>query len=141
MSCKSFLTLLFFLFLPFVNSANAIPVYYTTDDVSPALMSTYTGMFNMKSIAEDLAELLTQATGKQFTASPYSGNKNGILLLLDSTFKHESNEAGTVEYSGDGLIIFKARYVTASPIQFIAGCRIWDSDSVCQGKNGQLSHS
>ena len=75
------------------------------------LKNSYQGMFSMDSIAEDLANLLSSATGKEYRSEPYFAGAKGIFLLLDTTYLHSSNEAGNVVYK-NGDIIIRAKYST-----------------------------
>lgn len=75
-----------------------------------ALKETYQGVFDMKLIAEDLAYLLSQATGKTINCRPYRKDTIGIILKLDTSFRHKSNEAGKVWYASKDKIIITAKY-------------------------------
>ena len=77
------------------------------------MKTNYYGQFDTKLLAEDLAGLLTKATGQSFNCIPYkAGERKGIFLLLDSTGTYSSNEAGNLESDGKSYIRIKAKYTT-----------------------------
>lgn len=91
---------------------NITPIYYSTVEMPASLKTNYYGQFDPKILAADLSLLLTKSTGRSFTPMPYSGEKKGILLLLDNDFKNESNEAGEIESNGKDLVRIRGRYTT-----------------------------
>ncbi len=88
-------------------------IYYSAVEMPAFLNNNYYGQFDTKSLAEDLADLLQQATGKQFFIKAYEHKETkGIFLLLDSVGKYNSNENGTLESDGNSFVRIKGRYTT-----------------------------
>ena len=96
-----------------IAQAKSISIYYTSVQMPATLKSNYYGQFDTRIIAEDLANLLQQATGQSFAAIPYAaGIDKGIFLLLDSSSAYKSNESGLFETDGKNFIRIKAKYTT-----------------------------
>ncbi len=103
----------FFSILLFVIAAfagNCQTVFYTETNMPASLKESYQGMFDMKLIAEDVAALLSKATGKNYRCSPLVKKGEGIVLQLDPAYKHNSQEAGKIQYSSHNRIIITAKY-------------------------------
>ncbi len=80
----------------------------------PAFLKTsYYGLFDTKLLAEDLAVLLTRATGKNYRPAVANGvAKTGIFLQLDSNTAMPGNETGSVETDGKTYVRITAAYST-----------------------------
>jgi Domain of unknown function (DUF4838) len=106
---------LMFLFCYTLKAQTNTTIYYTAVDMPTHLNSSYWGMFDIKLLAEDLADLLQEATGKKFKIKPYENKKEerkGIFLILDKKNIYEGNEQGQFESNGTDYIKFKAPYAT-----------------------------
>jgi len=89
------------------------PVYYSIVSMPVTFTDPYYRQFDTRVLAEDVAQLLQQATRKPFQAKPFTGQQNrGIFLLLDSNLTNQGNESGVLESDGKIYVRIKARYTT-----------------------------
>ncbi|MEO5967604.1 MAG: DUF4838 domain-containing protein [Ferruginibacter sp.] len=103
--------LIFLLLISKVCHAQDNVIYYTPLKMPESFDFYYTGAFDIKLLAEDLAELLSQSTGKNFIVKPYTNQKEGIFLLLDSSINSHTNETGYLEIKEKSITI-SAKYIT-----------------------------
>ncbi len=98
------------LLLFFSVYTNGQTIFYTKTTIPSSLKETYQGMFDMQLIAEDVAALLSKASGKNYRSRPLQKEDEGIILKLDPDFKHTSHEAGKILYVSPKKIIITAKY-------------------------------
>ncbi len=92
-------------------SAQPITVYYTPIQKPVIVWDEYHHTFDTKELAEDVASLLQQATGKTMVAAPYNSKATtGIFLLLDSTEKYSAREAALITSNGTNTLRIVSRY-------------------------------
>lgn len=99
------------LLLTIVTYCQQSIVYYSPVKPAPALKGTYYENMNPQYLAEDLAWLLCCATGKKWTAEPYSGKQHGIMLLLNPALPDINNETGHISITQNNITI-SAKYAT-----------------------------
>jgi Domain of unknown function (DUF4838) len=88
-------------------------IYYTPVKQAPYVWNGYYYYFEPKILAEDLADLLQQATGKEYTVLPYTKTATkGFFLLLDSTSTLPGNEAALINSDGKNFVKITAKYAT-----------------------------
>ncbi len=88
-------------------------IYYSSTKQAPYIWNRYYYYFHPKILAQDLADLLNQATGKSYTIAEYDKSATkGIFLLLDSTSKLSNNEAATINSDGINFVKISAKYAT-----------------------------
>lgn len=108
----------FFLFLFIALTACAIPstaqnnIYYSPVNIKPNEHLFYASM-DPENLANDLADLLKRATGKDYITKPFTpGTTKGIFLLLDSSINESNNETGILETNGKDYVHIKAQYIS-----------------------------
>lgn len=90
---------------------DTIPVYYTSLEMPSALKGQYYGQFDPYVLAQDLAGLFKQATGKEYKpVAGTRGRKSGIILEIDSSLQGYQPEEGRLESDGKNKTIIRARY-------------------------------
>jgi len=111
---KPLLLLICFLSLPAQKLLAAeTPVYYTVVNMPKGLNPAYYAGFEPRQLAEDLAGLLGEATGNKYVPTAYTGQKGpGIYLLINTSLKFSSTEAGQVEQNAGQSVKISARYLT-----------------------------
>lgn len=92
----------------------AIPIFYHEVNMPSFLKGNYYGRFDTRILAEDLATLLEQSTGRKFSPTVLRGKQGdqGIFLLLDESFSIGGSETGRVMSDGKKRISISARYTT-----------------------------
>jgi len=108
-------SILVFILFSFKLAAEQVPtpVYYSVIMMPATFTDPYYRQFDTRLLAEDLANLLQQATRKSFEAKPFTGQTGkGIFLLLDSSISIKGNESGILQSDGKNYIRIKARYTT-----------------------------
>ncbi len=110
---KKKIQLILLCFSCYACGAQDLHVYYTPVKNAPYVWDAYHYTFDTKTLAEDMADLLKQATGLNYTASPgIPAKKEGILLVVDSNFKTKSNEEALAECDGKKFLKITAQYTT-----------------------------
>lgn len=108
---KLLFTVLFTCFVAAAARAQPITIYYTPIQKPAIVWDEYHYTFDTKDLAEDMAALLQQATGKTIVAAPYNGKATtGIFLLLDSAEKYSAREAALVSGNGTNTLRITSRY-------------------------------
>ncbi len=103
--------LVLILFISKVALSQENVIYYTPLKMPESLNFYYTGAFDINLLAADLADLLSQSTGKNFIIKPFAGQKEGIFLLLDTSLNSHTNETGNLEIKEKSITI-SAKYIT-----------------------------
>jgi Domain of unknown function (DUF4838) len=94
-------------------SSQSITIYYNPVKKPVYTWAEYYNYFDPETLANDMADLLQQATGKKIITTAYDGKATtGIFLLLDSTGKYSANEAAIVDCNGSSTLRITARYAT-----------------------------
>ena len=106
---KFILVLLLFISNTAISQKNVI--YYTPLQMPESLNFYYIGAFDIKLLAEDLADLLSQASKEEYITQPYNGQKTGIFLLLDTSLKNLTNETGVLVINKNSITI-SSKYIT-----------------------------
>lgn len=111
---KKLLIALCFLLVTFAGAqTKPIPIYYKAVVMPSFLKTSYYGLFDTKLLAEDLATLLSRATGKNYLPMEETGiSTNGIFLQLVNKTTMPGNETGTVETDGKNYIKITSAYTT-----------------------------
>jgi Domain of unknown function (DUF4838) len=94
-------------------AAQPITIYYTPVKKPVYSWAEYYNYFDPETLANDMADLLQQSTGKKILTAAYDGKaSSGIFLLLDSTGNYPATEAATVNCNGSSSLYIRARYAT-----------------------------
>ncbi|RYD72532.1 MAG: hypothetical protein EOP53_21765 [Sphingobacteriales bacterium] len=83
-------------------------IYYSDSEIPAGYHDDYFSGFHPKNLAEDLSLLLCCASGKKFRSAPFSGEKKGIFLLIDTHLRDSTNETGHV-FIEKGVVTIRAK--------------------------------
>lgn len=97
--------------MPNIANSQKNLIYYSPVQLPKNLNSTFIGTFDIKLLAQDLSDLLSQASGQNFQIQPYSGQSKGIFLLLDTALNLNTNETAILEINNNSVTI-RAKYLT-----------------------------
>ncbi|MFZ4058536.1 MAG: hypothetical protein ACOYKE_10380, partial [Ferruginibacter sp.] len=99
--------------LPVLAQNTPITIYYSTVKMPASMWPEYYRSMDTKIVAEDMAQLLSEACNTTIKTAAYQNQSgNGIYLLLDDALKLTGNESSIINSDGKTQLTIKARFVT-----------------------------